>query len=573
MLGLSASAASAQADGPSPAVGRATDAGREQTAERERAHVQLLGFNDFHGQLGGGRQMLDRPAGSAAVLAAYLRRESARFQGATLIVHAGDFVGGSPVASSLLQDEPAIAFLNLLGNEHCRGGKTPDARCNVVGTLGNHEFDEGVAELLRLLRGGDAKGGPFLEQPYRGARVPYVSANVVDTRGKPILPAYTLVRVERPGAAREGRSHAVRIAVVGAVLTTTPNMVLAEGIAGVRFIDEAEAINLAVRQVRKRGVEAIVVTIHQGAGMVPYEGPTRRDVSLPPESDIAAIVSKLDPAVDVVITGHAHQFTNALYKGASGREILVTQAHSAGMAYADIELTIDRASGDVVEKSAQIVTAYADTDLTPAADVAALVERAEQKANAILTRVVGTAARPLSQTPNEAGESALGNLIADAQRRAVGAQVAFINQGAIRADLDGGPITWGELLAIHPFGNVVISVELSGAQIRRALEEQFEHAIPRILQVSGLSYRWDASLPVGKRVVAARVGDLPLGDDTLYRVAMSDYLARGGGGFSRLSEGKKRIVGPRDTDALSALIEACGGKAEARIEARIVKRE
>ena len=529
----------------------------------ETVRVRLLGFNDFHGQLGPGREVEGRPVGSAPVLAAYLRDEIARFDGPSFIVHGGDFVGGSPYASALLQDEPAIAFLNALGNEHCDSARTPHPRCNVIGTLGNHEFDEGVPELLRLLHGPTHALGPFLDDPYRGARVAYVSANVVDARDKPLLPPFV---IQQAGG--------IRIAFIGAVLTLTAKLVLAEGLQGARFLDEAEAINAAVRQVRARGVQAIVVTIHQGAGMIPYEGPTRRDVALPPESDIAEIVSRLDGEVDVVVTGHAHQFTNA-YAKTRGGEALVTQAHVAGTAYSIIDLSVDRAGGDVVEKSARIVYTFADRGpgLTPAKDVAAITARAEEKARALLARVVGVAPAPITQVPNAAGESALGNLVTDAQRSAVGAEVAFLNQGGLRGDLDAGPIRYEELLAILPFGRVIVVRPMTGAQIRRALEEQWEHEPPRILQVSGLTYKWDAALPVGKRVLAPRVGSAPLDDARSYRVAVTDYLARGDGGFTQLAQGGARAIGPRDTEALIAFIARAKGRAKARIEARIVRRD
>lgn len=534
---------------------------RAQTAER--VPIKLLGFNDFHGQLSAGRERDGRPVGSAAVLGAYLRAETERAGGASLIVHAGDFVGGSPHASSLLQDEPAIEFLNLLGNQHCDGSR--DLRCNVVGTLGNHEFDEGVPELLRLVRGGSHVTGSFLEQPYRGAKVPYVCANVLDERtGKPLLPPYVVRDVA-----------GLRVAVIGAVLSYTPNIVLPEGLRGWRFEDEAEAINSAVRQLRKRGVRAIVVAIHQGAGMLPYEGFTQRNVRLPPESDLADIVGRLDGEVDVVVSGHAHQFSNAYHPAADGREVLVVQAYSAGMAYADVELVLSRAQGEVVEKRARIVPTYADEGpgRTPAADIAALTARAERMASELLARVVGRAPEPIRDVPNAAGESALGNFIADAQRAATKSQVAFVNQGAIRAELPAGDVTWARLLAVQPFGGVVLAVELTGAQLRRVLEQQWEYTPPHMLQVSGLHYRWDAALPVGSRVVAVRVGDEPLREDATYRVAVSDYLGRGGAGFPTLAESKRREVGPRDIDAVHAFLVASGGVARARIEARIVRRD
>jgi 5'-nucleotidase len=528
------------------------------------ARVQLLGFNDFHGQLSAGRRLRDRPVGSAAVFAAYLRDETANFPGETLIVHAGDFVGASPPASGLLQDEPSIAFLNLLGNRFCSYASRLHARCNVVGTPGNHEFDEGLVELMRLLRGGQARGGPYLERPYRGARFGYVSANVLDgRRGLPLFPEFAIKQL-----------GPVRLAIVGAVLEATPSMVVADGVRGVRFAPEAAAINRAVRKVRALGVEAIVVAIHQGAPQALYEGLTRTDVA-PPTGEIAAIVAQLDGAVDVVISGHAHAFTNAVLHTASGQQVLVTQALSAGMAYAAIELAIDRTSGEVVDKRARVVVTYADQGpgLTPAADVLALVARAEAKVAPQVSRVVGHAAQTIAEDANAAGESALGNLIADAQRAAMRADIAFMNPGGIRVDLQAGEVTWGELFAIHPFGNALVALELTGADLLRVLEQQWQVSPPRIMPVSGLTYTWDASKPLGARVIDAKVENLPLSPTRVYRVVANDFLAGGGDGFTHFARATKRLVGMRDIEALSAWIEAQKGKVEARIEGRITRRD
>ncbi len=538
----------------------AADDARATPAQQANARVQLLGLNDFHGQLGPGKSIAGRPVGSAPVLASYLREQTARFPGATLIVHAGDWVGASPPTSALLQDEPAIQFLNLLANEFCTPTRRMHPRCDVVGTPGNHEFDEGVAELLRLVRGGASPRGPFLEHPYRGAHFPYVSANVVDARsGATILPPYVIKE-----------AGGVRLAVIGAVLEATPSMVVADGVRGVRFLNEAQAIQRAVAKVRRAGVEAIVVTIHQGGEQVPYEGPTRPDAQ-GPSGAIAEIVARLDDAVDVVISGHAHAFTNALMRSAHGREILVVQALSAGMAYSSVELEIDRQSGDVVKKSAQVIPTYADAGpgLTPAADVSELVARAEQLVGPRLVRVVGTAQVKLSETPNEAGESALGDLIADAHRKALGAEIGFMNQGGIRAGLDAGPITWGELFAIHPFGNVVVGMDLTGAQVLSALEQQWVHTPARVLQVSGLSYVWDPQRPAGARVISASVGGRALDPHASYRVAVNSFLASGGGGFGVFARGKQRKEGPVDLDALTRYIEALGAPVANGFEGRI----
>jgi 5'-nucleotidase len=524
--------------------------------------VQLLGFNDFHGNLTSARFVQQRPVGGAAVLASYLRDEAARFPGTTLIVHAGDQVGASPPASGLLADEPSIEFLNRLGNRFCSVATRMHPRCNLVGTLGNHEFDEGARELVRLLRGGRAAHAPFLGRPYRGTTFPYVSANVVDAQsGRPLLAPFVIKQAD-----------GVRIGVIGAVLRATPTMVVAGGVRALRFLDEVTAINEAVRTLRRRGIETIVVTIHQGGRQPPYEGPTRRDVPRP-DGEIAALVAQLDDAVDVVVSGHAHAFTNALIDTPSGHAILVTQAFSAGSAYADIELTVDRASGDVREKSARIVTTFADSGpgLTPAADVAALVRAAEDAVRSTTERLVGRASAPISDAPNPAGESALGNLIADAQRAAVGADVALMNTGGIRTSLAAGEIRWGALFAVLPFGNHLVTMDLTGAQLITALEQQFQSDV-HMLQVSGLTFTWDAARPRGSRVVDVVVKGAPIAKEARYRVVVNNYLADGGSGFLVFREGTSRAAGPLDRDALTNYIVAKKGAITAAIEGRIQRR-
>jgi 5'-nucleotidase len=542
------------------ALALASGSVRGEDRAHEQVRVQVLGLNDFHGQLTPGKQLQGRSVGGAAVLAAYLRDAAQRFEGDTLIVHAGDHVGASPLESALLQDEPSIQFLNLLGNRFCSPRRRLDPRCNLAGTPGNHEFDDGLAELLRLVRGGTARSGPFLETPYRGASFPYVSASVLRARdGSPVFPPFVIKR-----------AGGVRLAVIGAQLEATPSMVVASGVRGVRFVPEAAAINRAVTAVRRAGVETIIVTIHQGIAQPPYEGPTRPDARLP-EGEITRIVAQLHPAVDLVITGHAHAFSNALVPSRDGASVLVTQALSAGSAFARIELTIDTVTRDVVAKQASIIPTYADAGpgLTPAADVAALVERAQQRVATLSQRVVGTTPLALSHTPNAAGEAELGNLVADAQREALAADVALMNLGGIRTDLNAGDITYGELFAIQPFGNRLVRVNLSGAQLLRALEQQWRSTPSRMLQISGMSYVWDPQAPVGQRVVEARVGQSALSLHASYSVVLNNFLADGGGDFDVFREAGARSTGPADIDALVAYILRHGRPLHVTIDGRI----
>jgi 5'-nucleotidase len=545
----------------------------ERHARDPVVRVKLLGINDFHGQLSSGRRVANRPVGSAAVLASYLKAAAANAQDGAFIVHAGDHVGASPPASALLQDEPSISFLNLLANDDCRHvnfSRGPwhlsnlQPRCNVVGTFGNHEFDEGVSEMLRLIDGGNHPKGPFLEANWRGARFPYVSSNVVDADSEePIIAPFSIRTVK-----------GVPIGFIGAVLKETPTIVTPTGVAGVAFVDEAQAINHYASLLGVLGVKTVVVTIHQGINQALYNGPTDPAIT-GLTGAIVDIVNQLSDDVDVVISGHSHGFTNALLPNANGKPVLVTQAFSASTAYAEVDLSISKRSRDVVEKSAVVSTTWADEGpgLTPDADVAALTATAEATVEPLVSRVVGVAAVDLTRAENPAGESSLGNLIADAQRIRTNAQFAFMNPGGIRADLAAGEVTWGELFTIQPFSNDIVNMDLTGAQIRVLLEQQWlNQPFPRILKTSGLTYTWNAAAPVGSRIVEIRdAGGNLLGDATTYRVAVNSFMAAGGDNFLVLRDGTNRVVGPVDLDALVAYVESLQQPFSAAIEGRILR--
>jgi 5'-nucleotidase len=511
--------------------------------------VKLLGFNDFHGHISTGSLVSSRPVGSAAVLGAYLKAAQAGIENQTIIVHAGDHVGASPAASALLQDEPSIQWLNMLANSACSYSDKMNPACNVVGTLGNHEFDEGKTELLRLLNGGNHISGPFLEDPYKGARVPYVSANVVDeVTNRPILPPYVIKRVQ-----------GIPIAFVGAVLEATPTIVTPTGVAGLKFLDEADAANSYVPEIKALGVKTIVLLIHQGASQPSYTTSTNTALtnSVLNGTDILDVVTRLDSEFDVVVSGHSHTFTNLLVTNNAGKKILVTQAFSYSTAYDDIDLTIDPVTKDVVTKSAKIVTTYADVAPGNAPDpaAAALTAAAEARVAPLTSQVVGFASATFRASQNSAGESALGDIIADSQNLAEGTQFAFMNPGGIRADLvvpaGGGNITWNDLFTIQPFGNTLVKLNMTGAQIKTLLEQQWQPTVTRFLQISGLGYTWDASLPVGGRIVEIHdAAGVALDPVVVYAITCNNFLAAGGDGFTTFVSGTNQIGGPVDLDAL-----------------------
>jgi 5'-nucleotidase len=531
--------------------------------------LRLLAFNDFHGNMR--RPALSgRPAGGAGVLAAYLEAAQRSAPGPTLIIHAGDQIGASPPISRLLQNEPAMTFLNLLANEDCHYGaalvftnardwRRDPNRCNIVGTLGNHEFDAGPAELLRLLRGGNAAAGPFIEDPWRGSRVPYVCANVKDRRtGELILPPYTVVVMSD-----------VPVGVIGAVVRQTPSLIPAWAGENLEFLDEVTAINAAATELKEAGIHTLIVAIHQG--MVPiaaaqgweWQGPLKN------------IIAQLDPDIDVVISGHTHNFTATLLPNRGARPVLVTQAYSYGVAYAQIDLQIDRATDAVVAKSARIEATWADTGpgLHPDAAVERLSDAAERSIAPRVARVIAHAPAAVTRAPSSAGESALGDLVADAQRAAVQADIALMNPGGLRSDIAPGAVTWGDILTVHPFGNRVLALKMSGAQLLAVLEQQWPQeagALPKVLKTSGLYYEWDPHRPAGQRIVAACDNEArPLEPARLYRVAVNDFLAAGGDGFTALKSAPVDTVGPLDSEALAQYLGDRPQALAASIEGRI----
>lgn len=534
-----------------------------------RVPVTILGINDFHGRLSTGLTTglpsAKRPVGGAAVLTAWLRAARAGREGEAFLVSSGDLVGASPAASALLQDEPTVSFVNALSRDPAWRSRE-DGRTNVIATLGNHEFDEGRGELMRLLRGGDHAKGPFLESPWRGAEFPCVCANVFDAAtGRTLLDAY----VVRPA----GRG--LEIGFVGAVLRGTPSIVTPTGVAGLAFRDEAASINACVRTLQARGVHAIVVLLHQGGRQDVYPGPTSATAA-PATGDVLDVVTRLDDDVDVVLSAHTHTFTNALVPNAHGTPILLTQAWSGGTAFADVRLVLDAASGDVVEKTATIERTFGDEGpgLTPAEDVAALVRTAEDRVAPLVSAPIGTTAGAITRRETEAGESALGNLIADAERAALGTDFAFMNPGGIRADLDAGPVTWGELFTIQPFGNVCVTMTLTGEQVRELLEQQWGASpseAPRILKPSGLTYTWSASAPAGHHVLEIRSAGVALDPAASYTVTCNSYLADGGDGFTVFTRGTARGGGVLDLDALVAHVKSLPQPFTAATEGRVTR--
>ena len=507
-------------------------------------NVQILALNDFHGNLlpptGSSGRVGTIDAGGVEYLATHISNLRA-LNPNTVVVSAGDLIGASPLLSALFHDEPTIEAFNLIGLD--------------FNAVGNHEFDEGYAELLRMQNGGcHPEDGCLDGDDFAGANFQFLAANVVrKDNGKTIFPAYKVRSFDT-----------AKIAFIGMTLEGTPLIVSPAGISQLNFLDEAATVNALIPQLKAKGIETIVVVIHEGgtpAAPAPYNG------CIGISGPIVDIVNNFDDEVDVVISGHTHQPYNCVIDGK-----IVTSAFSFGRLVTKVDLTIDRASGEVVSMTAnnRIVT----RDVAKDSLVTTLINKYNAIAAPLANRVIGSITTSITRTNNAAGESALGDVIADGQLEATlaqGAVVAFMNPGGIRADLTyasspagegDGNVTYGEMFTVQPFGNSMVTLTLTGAQIERVLEEQFAGctlATPRILQVSaGFTYTWSASGPVCEKVDPASISinGVPLDLSASYRVTVNSFLADGGDSFPTLAQGTNRVGGEVDTDAFEAYFAA-----------------
>jgi 5'-nucleotidase len=545
--------------------------------------VEVIALNDVHGTIApvgaygvpdpsDPQKTLRMPTGGVAYLASAIARLRAR-NPRNIVVGAGDLVGASPLDSALFHDEPVIEALNRMGL--------------AISSLGNHEFDEGKEELLRKQRGGCRPGGTIgadtcLGGRFDGASFRYLAANVLDAAtGATLFPPYAIESFDAGGGRR------VRIAFVGAVTKTTPRITTELGTRGVRFTDEAAAINAQLPAIGAAGVHAVIVLVHEGLQTrVGFNDPSCSGAV----GDLLPILDALDPAIPIVISGHTHQaYVCPDGHGSARSHALYTQASSFGRMVTAIDVTLDVASGRIARSAAHnelVVNDAAPNPLPssypaerPNAAVAALVERYERAAAPLANRVVGKIGADLTRAGNDtltgaSGESSLGDAIADA-RVAASADgpspvvLGFVNAGGIRSDLffrppgpsrTPGDITYGDVFAVEPFGNVMVSVTLTGTQLYDLLEQQFTgKARPAIMGSSrGLRYSWDATAPEGHHVVAGSVtlDARPIDPAGRYRVAVDSFMADGGDGFVALKDGTDRQSGRLDRDVLAEYLNA-----------------
>ncbi|MEV5607781.1 bifunctional metallophosphatase/5'-nucleotidase [Streptomyces sp. NPDC052225] len=533
--------------------------------------VQLLSFNDLHGNLepptGSSGQVTERQAdgttkkidaGGVEYLATSLRT-ARKGHPYSVTAAAGDLIGGSPLVSGLFHDEPTVEALNKLD-------------LDVTG-VGNHEFDEGSAELARIQNGGcHPKDGCYEDgRTFEGADYPYLAANVTDEKtGKPILAPYWV-----------WKQHGVKVGFIGVTLEGTPNIVSADGVKGLKFHDEIETVNKYAKILDKQGVKSIVALIHEGGA--PASDAYNYDCDSPGAGDgisgpIVDIAKGITPKVDALVTGHTHQAYVCTVPDPAGNPRMVTSASSYGKLYTDTTLTYDRRTKDIVRTSVKSPTSanhVVSRTQEKALDMTALLGKWSKLAAPVSGRSIGHISGDIPGRGATTPEEPLGDLIADAQLSYAKSldpktSLALMNPGGVRSDLvfkasgseGDGVVTYGEAFAVQPFGNTVNLVDLTGAQVIEALQQQVSggnQASPKILQPSaGLTYTLDMKKTGAARVLVdtVKLNGAAIDPAATYRVAMNSFLAGGGDGFAALGAGKNPLVGGDDLKAFSEYLTA-----------------
>jgi 5'-nucleotidase len=517
--------------------------------------IQILAFNDFHGNLetpapvevteaDGSKVKL--AAGGAAHLAAKLQ-QLRRGTPWSVTVSAGDTIGATPLTSALFLDEPTIETMSRIGLE--------------FNAVGNHEFDKGVLELKRMQDGGcvqHTRRMPCAVEPFRGGKFRYLAANVVQPDGTTVFQPTGIKTFDTPAGP-------IRIGFIGMTLKDTANLVTPAGVKGLTFADEAATANALVLKLKAEGAGAIVLLIHQGGKLPNFNRGNGCDGLY---GEIKPIVAKLDPAITTIVSGHTHWAY--VCKGEAsgiGPGQLLTSAGKNGYFVTDIRLVFDLRTRRLADQRAvnDVVDASPAAGQDPAVRnyVAKYIAAAAPLANRVVGRLTEAARRSVDD-----GESEAANLIADSMLAATrdpakgGAQIALVNATGVRVDLPGGEVRYKDAFAMMPFGNNLVVMTLTGAQLKQAIEQQFAIPVragfdhPSVLAPSaGFSYRYDLEKPEGERISAMTLNGNPIAATGRYRVVLNNYLASGGDGLKAFTGGTDVVDADIvDIDALIAWI-------------------
>lgn len=564
-----------------PSIGIAQNA--ERSFSQKPFQAKIIALNDYHGNLespgrfGQNNQVpfADRPpVGGADYIAAYVERLKSQHRNA-VVVGAGDFIGASPLISAAFHDEPSVETLNRIGLE--------------FNAVGNHEFDRGVSELRRLQHGGckftngspdpnsckgDQVGTPV---PFEGAKFQWLSANVIEkSTGKTLFPAYGIKNFS-----------GVKVAFVGMTLKATPTIVTPSGVAGLDFLDEAASVNALIPELRKQGIEAIVVLLHEGGSQTGTLADINGCEGGLAGSPLSRIVSQLDDRIDLVISGHSHSAYNCMLQNAVGRNISVTSASAFGRVLTDIDITLNPSTKDIVDVQAtNRLVSRNDATLKVDPSLVKVIDGYKSLVSPVANAVIGSiqAALPNARSDGACNMPA-GALIADAQLAATrvagfgDARIAFMNGGGVRspgftfpqsaAGEGDGNVTYGEAFTVQPFGNSLVTMTLTAQELKNVLEEQFAGcrgqsptATRIMLPSAGFKYTWDGAKSCDGRianvslvtdgateVIVDATGKV-LNPEKPYRVTVNSFMAEGGDGFSTFLQGRERLGGALDIDAL-----------------------
>lgn len=496
------------------------------TKQPDIIKVQVIGINDFHGALHAPGNGELGGIESIATLVNKLRQENSN----TIVVGAGDLIGASPLLSSMFYDEPTIEAMNAIGME--------------TSAVGNHEFDKGKEELLRKQYGGcHPQGGCIGKESFSGADFTWLAANViVKQTGNTLFPSWYIKEFD-----------GIPVAFIGLTLEGTPAIVTPSGTVGLEFKNEAQTINQAVEELKAKGINNIGILIHEGASQ--QIDTKLKDINSCENisGPVVGIVNQLDKEVDFVISGHTHQAYNCKING-----IPVVSAQSNGTLISKLDLIIDRSNQNIAAISVKNIPV--DTRLYEKnPDLTTFVQKYEKISLPIASQIMGVLTVNLDKKLTKEGDSPIGKVIADAHLYAAsasergGAQIAFINSGGIRANLKAGQVTYDHLYTVQPFSNTVVTQSLTGAQLKQALEQQFDRARPQIMPVSkGFYFEWDDSQPKGSKIIAdsMKLNGKPLEMNKSYWVAANEFLATGGSNFSAFKQGKNQVYSLPDNEAV-----------------------
>jgi 2',3'-cyclic-nucleotide 2'-phosphodiesterase (5'-nucleotidase family) len=458
--------------------------------------IAVLHVNDTHGHIVPRVDpAVDRtdPVGGAATLAAMIETERGKNPEGTVLLSGGDMFQGTPV-SDVLRGKPVIEIMNLL-------------RFDAM-AVGNHEFDWGMKVLEEMIGASD---------------FPFLSANIVDGKGEGIPGVKPWILLERKG---------LKIAVIGLTTPDTPWIAMPKHVEGLAFLEPEKVLPGLLKEVRAKGAAFVIVLSHLGVD---------RDRKL------AAAV----PGIPLIVGGHSHK---AVEPPLSVGGTLIVQAKGYGDYLGVLRLRVEKDTGRVLDwtKTEELKTVRSGPGDPLDGKVANVVASFMDGVKETFGAVVGSTRTAL--TTGRRGESLLGDLVCDAMRDALGAAAAFYNAGGIRADLSPGAITLGDVYDAFPFDNVLVAMDLTGADLMEALEQSagMDYGI---LQLSGMKVRFAMGKPKGARVSEAFIGGKPLDGAATYRVVVQDFLAGGGDHFRSFRNGKNVVHGELVRDAVVSYVK------------------